>query len=168
MTFILPNAAGSLESSPSLERRPITLAVTGRDVYLAGRFDNWIPVALDASNEDEGGAQILVDLTAFAPPRAAGAPPDLLSFTADRVKAISRGSFRAEGTLGAGETEGKATAIFQSPATHTPFIAVTLPIDRHAFPELWAELVDMASRTTGRETHLYPRGWVRTPELATA
>jgi hypothetical protein len=119
-------------------RPPIRLFVAGEDVMLAGRFDHWRAMALDESSPEQGGAQVLLDVTGTAP---AGAE-ELFSFTARSVEGLGDSAYVAHGLMRRGEEERWTDAVIQAPAAHSPFVMITFTVDRTRLPEVWSRLAE--------------------------
>jgi hypothetical protein len=145
--------------------RVIRLAINSKELMVAGRFDHWLPVAMEG-NGAESAAQLFFDITGMA-----RRPDDeeLFSFEATKVKRAGDLAFIATGTLRQGETERTVEAVIQTPMAHTPFLAITFPLEQSAFPEIWADLAALVAgpRPEGG-VQMTPRAWLRVPTLATA
>jgi hypothetical protein len=159
------NTTLARRSTPYVGGSPhvIRLAITSKDLMVAGRFDHWLPVAMEGDGA-EGAAQIFFDVTGMARnPEDA----ELFSFESTKVKRLGDLAFVATGTLKVGEVERSVEAMVQTPLAHTPFVAITFPLDQAAFPEIWG---DLSALVTGRAdgTQMSPRAWLKAPTLAAA
>jgi hypothetical protein len=145
--------------------RVIRLAINSKELMVAGRFDHWVPVAMEG-NGAEGAAQLFFDVTGMA--RRAD-DEELFSFESTEVKRVGDLAFVARGTLRQGETERVVDAVVQTPMAHTPFLAITFPLDQAAFPEIWGDLAALVAggRNDGA-LQITPRAWLRVPALAAA
>src|SRR3954447_6806886 len=141
--------------------RTIRLSIRGGDLLLEGRFDHWVPLALDDS-----AVQLCVDVTGMTVPSEPRAE-ELFSVTAHAVDEVRPLEFAATGTIRRGKVKQPIQVMVQTPPAHTPFVVLTVPIDRAHFPEVWDELsAAVASRVS--DAPLHPRGWLRMPSLAAA
>lgn len=151
------------------ECQPIHVSVAGEDLVLEGRFDHWLPVAMEGTSPDEGAVQLFFDVTGMAPPESVpDAAPDLFSFTATSTTQIGPFAFLAHGVMKHGEAQRGIQAVIQTPAAHTPYFVITFAIDRRRFTEVWDQLQVVVERRAGTETQMYPRAWLKVPELALA
>jgi hypothetical protein len=145
----------------------IRLAINGKELMLAGRFNHWVPVAVEGGGKDaEGAVQLFLDVTSLA---GADENEDLFSFTSTSVKRIGDLAFVVKGTMKQGEVERPVDAVVQTPLAHTPFVAITLPFEEEAFPEIWSDLAALVSaRVDGESAQMHPAAWLKAPTLATA
>ena len=132
---------------------------------IAGRFNHWMPVAIEGGSGADSAAQIFFDVTGLA--RSDDSADELFSFTARTVERIGELAFVAKGTLQQGDVERPVDAVVQTPMSHTPFVAITFPLDQGAFPEVWGDLSALVATRTD-SSQLGPRAWVKAPMLATA
>jgi hypothetical protein len=154
------SAAGSATTTPLPS---IDLAIRSKDLMLAGKFQNWMPVALETGGK-QSQAQVLFDVTSAGPANDAG---ELFSFVSRDVRRTGPGLYRAKGTLREGDIERPADAIVQVPAEHSPFAAVTFDIDQASFPDVWRELSARVA-AAGPNAELRPQRWVVVPTLSAA
>jgi hypothetical protein len=155
----LPAVDGAASTAP----RAIELAIRGKDLLLAGKFEHWVPMALETGGK-HGQAQLLFDVTSAG---RANDADELFSFTSRDVRRAADGTFRAKGTLRQGDVEQASEAIVQVPAEHSPFAAVTFDVDEAIFPEVWSELSTRVA-ATGLNTDVRPQAWVLMPTVAAA
>jgi hypothetical protein len=151
--------------------QPINLRIAGADLLLAGRFEQWVPLALaEGKGDGEATAQLLIDVTSTSRAQRKGdkQSADLLSFSATDVELVGPQSYRAKGKLRADGVTRPAEALLHNPAGHTPFLIMTLPIDRAHFAEVWSAFEDRAAATPAGDREMRPRAWLRAPELAAA
>jgi hypothetical protein len=144
---------------------PIRLSLVGDELLVSGRFDHWMPVALEGGATGEGAAQIFFDVTGMAGPRDVDG--ELFSYTATDVRKIGTLAYAAKGTMKHGDEELAVEAVVQTPAAHTPFVVVTFTLPREKFPEVWEQLGAMASAQQDG-VNMAPRAWLRAPTLAAA
>ena len=147
----------------------IGLEVAGSDLLLRGRFAHWAPLVISNPPDNDGGqatAQILFDVTSNRSAPLARGERDLFRFNASEVSLLGPQTYRLKGQLRADGRSRTVEAVLQTPPAHTPFCVVTFPIDRQAFPGLWAALEERVARTG--EGELRPFAWLRAPELASA
>jgi hypothetical protein len=145
--------------------RVIRLAINSKQLMVAGRFDHWVPVAMEG-NGAETAAQVLFDVTGMA---GRAEDEELFSFEATEVKRVGDLAFVAKGTLRQGETERTVDVVVQTPMAHTPFVALTFPLEQSAFPEIWADLAALVAGTRNDgQIQMTPRAWLTAPALATA
>jgi hypothetical protein len=142
----------------------VQLSITSKDLVIAGRFDHWLPVAMEG-NGAEGAVQVLFDVTGLSTRQEDG---ELFSFEATKVKRVNAQSFAVTGLLKQGEVERTVEALVQTPMAHTPFVAITFPLDATAFPELWGDLSALVSGHNDNAVPMSPRAWLRAPALAAA
>ena len=141
----------------------IGLSIIGDDLMLGGRFDHWTPVATEGTAGD-GAAQIFFDVTGVA---RADDQDELFSFSSRSVERLGSFAYLAKGVMRAGELEQPMEVVVQTPPAHTPFVVLTLSLDRGAFPEIWEDLTVAAGRSDN-SGQLHPRAWLRSPVLASA
>jgi hypothetical protein len=85
------------------------------------------------------------------------------------VKRVGDLAFVAKGTLRQAETERAVDVVVQTPMAHTPFLALTIPLDQLAFPEIWADLAALVAGTRNDgQIQITPRAWLTAPALAAA
>jgi hypothetical protein len=154
-------------------RPPIRLRIAGKQLLLEGRFHHWTPVAMVGLEGEPSVVQILFDGTSVSPAAGQGASEDLLSFTARTARKVGQGSYRVKGTLRVrGPREAGAAArveaLVQSPQAHSPFLFVTLPIDRAQHARLWESLGEVAANAVSNEPEMRPQAWLVAPKLAAA
>jgi hypothetical protein len=142
----------------------IRLSISSKDLMLDGRFDHWVPVAMEGDGA-EGAAQLFFDVTGMA---GRGEEDELFSFESTKVKRLGELAFVATGLLRQGEVERTVDAVVQTPLAHTPFFAITFPLDQAAFPDVWGDLSALVSVRTEGGTQMTPRAWLRAPALASA
>jgi hypothetical protein len=142
----------------------VTLAIRSKELMVTGRFDHWVPVAMEG-NGAEGAAQLFFDVTGMA-----GKPEDaeLFSFESTQVKRIGDLAFVATGTLQRGDVTRTVQVMVQTPMAHTPFFAVTFPIDETTFPEVWSDISALIAARQDGNNQMSPRAWLRAPQLAVA
>ncbi len=147
--------------SPIERSRTLRLSIRGGALMLEGRFDHWVPLAVD-----DDSVQLCLDVTGMTRPAEPRAE-ELFSVTAHSVKQVGPLAYKATGTLRSGKSQKPVELVLQTPPAHTPFVVLTIPIDRARFPEVWDELVaTVAARTN--DAPLHPRAWLRAPDLAAA
>jgi hypothetical protein len=152
----------------------IDLRIAGEGLLLEGRFGQWFPVALLAGRGgDPGAVQLLVDATSPAnqqggPRRAPGADGDLFRLVAEEVRRVGPSAFAAKGTLQSDGGEHPVEVVVHSPEGHTPFVFLTVPLDRDRFDALWTTFEDLAATAGGEPRELRPQAWLRVPVLAAA
>lgn len=151
------------EATPPAD--PLWLSINGEELMLAGRFDHWVPVAIEEGGT-EGAVRMFIDVTgmAAAEPHPAGV---LFSFTARTVERVGPFAWVATGLLRRGNRQRRVKALIQVPAAHGPFVAMTFNIDRERFADVWGTVAGLlAGRREGE--HMAPRAWLRAPVPATA
>jgi hypothetical protein len=138
-------------------------------MHIQGRFDHWVPVAVEASSPDQGSAQIFFDVTGLdrGGPRARS-EADLFTFTSDSAMTISPFAYLAKGFMERGDRKLPAEALIQTPAAHTPFVSITFAVDRGRFADLWDDLDAVVTTPADGSIPLQPRAWLRMPTLASA
>jgi hypothetical protein len=137
---------------------------------ISGSFDHWVPVAMDGDGS-EGMVQLFFDVTGMARPAADGSgdeQPLLFTFEANEVERVGELAHRATGKIRRGDVERSVDALVQTPAAHTPFVALTFAVDEKAFPEIWSELSALVGSHEDTRAQIYPRAWLRAPQLASA
>jgi len=144
---------------------PIRLSIAGDGVWLEGRFDHWMSLTVEDTSEQGRAAQIIVDVTATADVDMQ--PNELFFFKARSTEQVGPLAFLARGTITRGEIDGEAEALIQTPAGHTPFVAVTFSFDRNRFLDVSERFSDLVSVST-QGTQLSPRAWLRPPVIASA
>jgi hypothetical protein len=159
-TTVARRAASYVDGKPHV----IRLAIRSKDLMVSGRFDHWVPVAMEG-NGAEGAAQLFFDVTGMADRAEDG---ELFSFESEKVKRLGDLAFVATGTLQQGDVKRTVDAVVQTPMAHTPFFAVTFPLDPTSFPEIWTDLSALVTARTDGNAQMSPRAWLRTPTLATA
>ncbi len=142
----------------------IKLDVRSKDLMVSGRFNHWLPVAMEGDGA-EGAAQLFLDVTGMD---RRGEEDELFSFESTQVKRVGELAFVATGTLRRGDVERKVEAVVQTPIAHTPFLAITFPLDQAAFPDVWGSLSALVGTRSEAGAQLTPRAWLRVPVLATA
>jgi hypothetical protein len=159
-TTLARRAASYVDGKPHV----IRLAIRSKDLMVSGRFDHWVPVAMEG-NGAEGAAQLFFDVTGMSRGPEDG---ELFSFESDKVKRLGGLAFVATGTLQQGDVKKTVDAVVQTPMAHTPFLAVTFPLDASIFSEIWTDLSALVAARTDGNTQMSPRAWLRTPTLGTA
>jgi hypothetical protein len=144
----------------------IRIAINGKELMLAGRFNHWVPVAVEGGTGGESAVQLFFDVTSLA---RTDEQDELFSFTSTSVKRIGDLAFVVKGTMKQGEVERNVDAVVQTPLAHTPFVAITLPFEEEAFPEIWSDMAALVSaRVDGESAQMHPSAWLKAPTLATA
>jgi hypothetical protein len=144
--------------------RIIELAIHGADLVLAGKFEHWVPVAIETGG-GESEAQVLFDVTSSGPANDGG---ELFSYTAKKVSRLADGAYLAKGTFRAGDVIRGVEALVQAPAGHSPFASITFRLDEAAFPEVWQEFSGRLSGRGPADLEVRPRAWLLAPVLAAA
>ena len=145
--------------------RFIDLSIAGGDLLLSGKFQHWVPMALETGGK-QSEAQVVFDVTSSGPANDTGG--EVFSFVSNKVRRIDEGTYLARGTLRRGGVSRASQATVQSPATHSPFAVVTFEVDEAAFPELWDELSARVASQEGSNAEVRPQAWLLTPVLAAA
>src|SRR5687768_13598011 len=101
--------------------RRIDLSIVGGDLLLAGKFEHWVPMALESGGR-RSAAQLVVDVTSVGPANDAGG--EVFSFVSNKVRRVADGTYRARGTLRRGDVQRTSDATVQAPAVHSPFAVV--------------------------------------------
>jgi hypothetical protein len=146
----------------------IRLAINGKDLMLAGRFNHWTPVAVEGGGTGgESAVQLFFDVTSLA---RTDETEDLFEFTSHQVKRIGDLAFLVKGTMKQGDVERPVDAVVQTPVAHTPFVAITLPFEAEVFPEIWSDMSALVSaRVDGESAQMmHPQAWLKAPSLAAA
>jgi len=159
-TDLARRAASYVDGNPHI----VNLSIRSKDLLVAGRFDHWLPVALEG-NGAEGAAQLFFDVTGMAGKTDAG---ELFSFESTQVRRLGELAFVATGTLQRGDVKRTVDVMVQTPMAHTPFFAVTFPVDETIFPEVWSDLSALIAARHDGDTQMTPRAWLRAPRLASA
>jgi hypothetical protein len=155
-------ARGLTDMAPRL----IELAIHGPDLVLAGKFEHWVPVAIETGG-GESEAQVLFDVTSPGP--ANDGDGDLLfSFSANHLKRLKDGTYLARGTFRHGEVERAVEALVQAPVAHSPFASLTFRLDEAVFPEVWSEFSGRLAAHDPTDGEMRPRAWLLAPLLAAA
>jgi len=157
---VAPRRAPYVDGKPTV----IRLDVRSKDLVVSGRFNHWLPVAIEGDGA-EGAAQLFLDVTGMA---RRGEEGELFSFESTEVKRVGDLAFVATGTLRRGDVERKVEAMIQTPIAHTPFLAITVPLDQAAFPDVWGNLSALVGTRSEAGAQLTPRAWLRIPVLAAA
>jgi len=144
--------------------RFIHLSISGADLLLSGRFEHWVPMALDSDGESHE-AQVVFDVTSTGPANDTG---EVFSFVSNKVRRTADGAYLAKGTMRRGDVERPSSATLQVPAAHSPFAVVTFDLDEAAFPEVWSELSERVATQDGSNAEVRPRAWLLTPTVAAA
>jgi hypothetical protein len=155
-----PVAAAPVVGPP----RFIDLSIRGGELLLAGRFEHWVPMALESGGKRHE-AQVVFDVTSTGP---ANDTADVFSFVSNKVRRTAPGTYLARGTMRRGDVERPSSATVQAPAAHSPFAVVTFEVDEAAFPELWGELSARVASQDGSNAEVRPRAWLLTPVVAAA
>lgn len=146
--------------------RPVRLRVAGSDLLLNGRFSNWVPVSVEQTDAQGGSVQVLVDVTSMAKDDRKS---DAFTFESRDVRRVAPMTYSARGTLRAGRVERAIEVVLQTPASHTPFMMVTLGLPKNEFQTLWRQLYRKVPKPTKQdETELRATAWLREPEVAAA
>ena len=146
-------------------RWPVALKIAGADLLLSGRFAQWVPLVIE-EGEGEGAVQLVVDVTSHRSATPDAEHPDLFSYTATGVERVGPQSYRLTGNLRAGDESAPVEALVQSPHAHTPFLVMTLSLDRERFASLW-EVFEGKAAVNG-EHEMRPEAWLVAPDLAAA
>lgn len=150
--------------APARAFRRIDLAIHGADLVIDGRFEHWVPVAMETGG-GQSEAQVLFDVTSPGPANDGG---ELFSFTASNVEQLQEGAYLAKGNLRRGDVVRSIEALVQSPVAHSPFASVTFRVDEEAFPEIWTEFSGRLAAHDPADTEVRPRAWLLSPVLAAA
>jgi len=154
----------STHTIPAAPAPFIELAIRGADLVLAGRFEHWVPVALETGG-GESEAQVLFDVTSPGPANDGG---ELFSFIGSEVQRLAEQAYLVKGQLRRGDVERPVDALVQAPAGHSPFASVTFRVDEAAFPEVWDELTGRLQARPAADEEVRPRAWLLAPVLAAA
>jgi hypothetical protein len=154
-------AAGPVVGQP----RFIHLSIRGDDLLLEGKFEHWVPMALESGGK-RNEAQVVFDVTSVGPANDTG--DEMFSFVASKIRQIADGTYLARGTMRRGDALRPSTATVQAPAAHSPFAVVTFQVDEGAFPEVWDELSARVATQDGSNAEVRPRAWLLTPVVAAA
>jgi hypothetical protein len=148
----------------------IDLSIQSPNLVVQGRFDRWVPIALDEGDSEggEGGIHIFVDVTGAARNDNAMAGDPLFSLTSHSAKKLQPLTYRIAGTIKKGDVEARIEFVLQNPVPHAPFVLLNLPIDRKLFPELWNELSALVAARAEHRGAVSPRTWTWMPTLAAA
>ncbi len=145
------------------------LFIAGNGLLLNGNFQQWVPLLMDGSDDENGNVQVqmLVDTTSITSPADTGGR--LLSFHARKVKSVSRWTYEVKGTLTTEEEQHAVTAIVHAPDAHTPFFMITFTLHRAELADVWAIIDDQLKLAPGNDTGtVRARAWLRSPEIAAA
>ena len=134
-------------------------------MLLAGRFEHWVPLALETGGK-RNQAQVVFDVTSTGPANDRG--DEAFSFVSKKVRRVADGTYLAQGTMRRGEVQRASKAVVQAPAAHSPFAVVTFEIAEAVFPELWEELSARVANQEGSKAEVRPRAWLLTPLIAAA
>jgi hypothetical protein len=145
--------------------RFIDLSIRGEDLLLEGKFEHWVPMALESGGK-RGQAQLVFDVTSSGPANDTGV--ELFSFVSTRARRVADGAYVAQGTMQQGDVHRAARATVQTPAAHSPFAIVTFEVVEAAFPEVWEELSARVASQDGSNGEVRPRAWLLTPTIAAA
>jgi len=159
-TAPLPVAAGLVIGQP----RFIDLSIRGEDLLLSGKFEHWVPMALETGGK-QNEAQLLVDVTSHEPANDTDA---VFSFVSTNVRRMGSDAYLARGTIGRGDVHRDAEILVQAPQRHSPFAAMTFRLDEPTFREVWSELAARFATQEGSKAEVRPRAWLLTPVVATA
>jgi hypothetical protein len=154
-------AAGPVVGQP----RFIDLSIRGADVLLSGKFEHWVPMALESGGK-RSQAQVVFDVTSTGPANDIGG--EVFSFASNKVRQIAEGTYLAQGTMRRGDVQRATRATVQAPAAHSPFAVVTFDLDEGVFPELWEELSARVASQDDSNAEVRPRAWLLTPVVAAA
>jgi len=143
----------------------IDLSIRGEDLLLEGKFEHWVPMALESGGK-RNHAQLVFDVTSHGPANDTG--DELFSFVSTRVRRVADGAYVAQGTMQRGDVRRAGTATVQAPAGHSPFAVVTFELTEAAFPEVWEELSARVASQEGSKGEVRPRAWLLTPVIAAA
>jgi hypothetical protein len=153
-------ASGPIAGQP----RFIDLSIRGGELFLAGRFDHWVPMALESGGKSSH-AQLVVDVTSVGP---ANDTAELFSFVSSKVRRMADGAYLATGTLSRGDVQRASRASVQAPGAHSPFAVVTFEVDEAVFPEAWIELSARVGAQDTSTAQVRPHAWLFTPAVAAA
>jgi hypothetical protein len=151
-------------SLPANAPRFIELSIRGKDLMLSGKFQHWVPLALQTGGK-QSEAQLLIDVTSPGP---ANDTAELFSFASDRVKRVGEGAYLVKGVLREGDLQCPADAMVLAPAAHSAFASITFQVDEATFPEIWRELSARLAVEHGGDVEVRPRAWLVAPALAAA
>jgi hypothetical protein len=145
--------------------RFITLSIRGAELLLDGKFEHWVPMALESGGR-QSHAQLVVDVTSTGPTNDSG--DELFSFVSSKVRRVADGTYVAQGTMQRADVQRAGEATVQAPAAHSPFAVVTFEVADAAFPEVWDELSARVARQDGPDAEVRPRAWLLAPTVAAA
>jgi hypothetical protein len=145
--------------------RFIDLSIAGGELLLAGKFQHWVPLALESGGK-RSEAQVVLDVTSSGPANDTGG--EVFAFASRNVRRIGEGTYLARGILRRGDVQQASNATVQAPAAHSPFAVVTFEVDEAVFPELWDELSTRVASQENSAGEVRPRAWLLTPVLAAA
>jgi hypothetical protein len=145
--------------------RFIDLSIRGDELLLEGKFEHWVPMALETGGK-RSHAQLVIDVTSPGPANDTG--EELFSFVASKVRKVTDDSYVAQGVMQRGDVQRPGRATVQAPAAHSPFAVVTFEMTEAAFPEVWEELSTRVARQGGPDAEVRPRAWLLTPTVAAA
>jgi hypothetical protein len=154
-------AAGPTVGQP----RFIDLSIRGEELLLSGKFEHWVPLALESGGK-RSQAQLVFDVTSPGPANDTGG--ELFSFVSSKVRRVADGTYLAQGTMQHGDVQRATKATVQAPAAHSPFAVVTFEVAETDFPEVWEELSTRVSAQNGSSADVRPRAWLLTPVIAAA
>ncbi|MDZ4695178.1 MAG: hypothetical protein SGI86_08500 [Deltaproteobacteria bacterium] len=147
----------------------LNLSIAGNGLLLNGNFQQWVPLLMDGSDDENGNVQVqmLVDTTSITSPADTGSR--LLSFRSRKVKSVSPWTYEVKGMLTAENARHAVTAIVQAPDAHTPFFMITFTLHRAELKGVWELIDDQLKLATGNDTGtVRARAWLRSPEIAAA
>lgn len=164
----------------------LRLTVVGADLLLSGRFEHWVPMAVDTSVPAEKSVQLLVDVTSSRQSADQSTDEDALTLTARNVRKIAPLTYRLRGTLTADGVSQDVEAMLQTPQSHTPFCLLTLTLPSDEFAGLWSRVDAHTPRNTNgaarrtddgapvaadepnADNEMRARAWLRPPTIAAA
>jgi hypothetical protein len=144
--------------------RFIDLSIRSEDLVLSGKFEHWVPMALESGGK-QNEAQLLVDVTSHGPGHGTDA---VFSFTSTNVRRMGSDAYLARGTIGRGDVQRAIEVLVQAPQRHSPFAAMTFRLDEPVFPDVWSELAARYAAHTDSSAEVRPRAWLLTPAVASA
>jgi hypothetical protein len=145
--------------------RFIDLSIRGGQLLLEGRFEHWVPMALESGGK-RSQAQLVFDVTSTGPANDTG--DAFFSFESSKVRRVADGTYLAQGVMRHGEVHRLGKATVQAPAAHSPFAVVTFELSEDAFPEVWEELSVRVATQDGSNAEVRPKAWLLTPMVAAA
>jgi hypothetical protein len=150
-------------------RPALHLSIAGNGLLLNGNFEQWVPLLMDGSDDENGQVQVqmLVDATSIS--GASESSTELLSFRSRKVKTVSPWTYEVRGTLTENATRHAVTAIVQAPDAHTPFFMITFTLRRADLPGVWHTIDQQLQNAVGNDTGtVRASAWLRSPDIAAA